>query len=276
MAAPHATDLATEADGAPTVGVADYVDEAYVFLGAGAAILLQLAMPGVGHGVADHSDVLHRPLSRLRTTMSYIYAVALGTDDERREIVRMVNKAHVPVRSETYNAFDPELQLWVAATLYHGGVDLHRRFRGPLGPVSAERVYRESMAYGTALQVRAEMWPDTVAGFDRYWERTMDTLTVDDQVRAFTHTLLATRSAPWFLRPAMPLNRFVTTGLLPQQARDAFALPWSDRHQRAFDLLFRVLPPVYAVVPRFVRTLPARLYLADMRRRLRSGRGLAH
>lgn len=279
----HAADLpdlpelpATEADGTPAIGVADYVDEAYVFLGAGAAILLQLAMPGVGHGVADHSDVLSRPLSRLRTTMSYIYAVALGTEDEKREIVRLTNTAHVPVHSETYNAFDPQLQLWVAATLYHGGIDLYRRFHGEPGPVSNERIYRESMEYGNALQVRSDMWPRTVAEFDAYWQRTMDELAVDDRVREFTHTLLSTRNAPWFLRPGMPLNRFVTTGLLPKQARDAFELPWSLRDQRWFDRLFTVLPVVYRLVPRFLRTLPAKLYLSDMRRRIRSGQGLAH
>ncbi len=267
---------ATEADGSPVLGMADYVGEAYVFLGAGAAVLLQLAMPGVGHGVADHSEVLSRPLSRLRTTMSYIYAVALGTEEEKRAIVRLTNKAHVPVRSATYNAFDPHLQMWVAATLYHGGVDLYRRFHGRLGPVSAERIYRESMEYGTALQVRPEMWPDDVAGFTEYWERTMGELSVDDQVLAFTHKLLSARNAPWFLKPFMPLNRFVTTGLLPQQARDAFELPWSPRDQRRFDLLFRILPAVYRWIPRPVRTLPSRLYLGDMRRRIHSGRGLAH
>ncbi len=277
QAAPELPELpATEADGSPVIGLADYVDEAYVFLGAGAAVLLQLAMPGVGHGVADHSEVLSRPLSRLRTTMSYIYAVSLGTEEERRAIVRLTNKAHVPVRSETYNAFDPVLQMWVAATLYHGGADLYRRFEGELGPVSAERIYRDSMHYGTALQVRPDMWPPDVAGFNAYWDRTMDELSVDDQVLEFTHRLLSGRDAPWFLKPLMPANRFVTAGLLPPQAREAFQLRWTPRHQRNFDRLFRILPRVYRLVPRFIRTIPARLYLSDMRRRIRSGRGLAH
>lgn len=266
----------TEADGTPTINAAEYIEEAYVFLGAGAAVLLQLAMPGVGHGVADHSEVLSRPLSRLRTTMSFIYAIMLGTDEEKREIIRMVNKAHVPVHSETYNAFDPELQLWVASTLYHGGTDLYQRFNGELGPVSAERIYRDSMEYGTALQVRPDMWPADLAEFERYWGQAMDDLSVDDQVLEFTHRLLSSRNAPWFLRPFMPLNKFVTTGLLPQQARDAFELPWSPRDQRRFDQLFRILPAAYRFVPRILRTLPARLYLSDMRRRVRSGRGLAH
>lgn len=266
---------ATNADGSPTLGMADYVDESFIFLGAGAAVLLQLAVPGVGRGVADHSEVLSEPLSRLRTTMSYIYAIALGTPEEKRAIVKMVNKAHIPVRSESYSAFDPELQLWVAATLYKGGIDLFERFHGPLDPASAERIYRESMEYGNALQVKPEMWPRDLAGFEEYWDRQIDGLEVDFQVLAFVKRLLSGGQAPWFIRLGMPLNNFVTAGLLPPRAREAFQLTWGPRHQRAFDRLFRVLPVVYRLVPRPLRTLPSRLYLRDMRKRLASGRGVA-
>jgi uncharacterized protein (DUF2236 family) len=266
----------SEADGSPVLGVRDYIDEAYVFLGAGAAVALQMAMPGVGHGVSEHSQVLTRPLSRLRTTMSFIYATTLGSEEELREIVRVTNRAHVPVRSETYNAFDPELQMWVASTLYRVGVQLMEFFHGKLGPYSKERLYRESMIYGTALQVKPEMWPRTVAGFEEYWQQKLKELTADDQVRHFIDTLYSVRNAPWFAKPLMPLNRFVTTGLLPQEIRDAFGLEWNDRKQRNFDRFFRVVPAVYKFIPRIIRTLPTRLYMYDMKRRIRSGRGLAH
>lgn len=265
----------TNADGSPTIGMADYIEESYIFLGAGAAVLLQLAVPGVGHGVADHSNTLSDPLGRLRTTMSYIYAITVGSPEEKKAIVKMVNKAHIPVRTESYSAFDPELQLWVAATLYKGGVDLFRIFRGPLDPASAERIYRESMEYGNALQVRPEMWPQDLAEFDAYWDRMIDELEVDEQVRDYVHKLLSGGAAPWPIRLGMPLNRLVTAGLLPPRAREAFELPWGPRHQRAFDLLFVALPALYRFTPRPVRTLPARLYRRDMRKRLASGRGLA-
>lgn len=263
--------------GPDTVDIGDFIGESFLFLGAGATVLLQLASPGVGHGVADHSSTLHRPMDRLRTTMTYVYAVTLGTPDERREIVRMVNRAHVPVHSKTdgpvsYNAFDADLQLWVAATLYKNGATLYERFFGSLDDASAERLYRQSAVYGTALQVKPDMWPATREEFEVYWQHSLDTLEVDDRVRGYVHALLHGGDSPWIVRLGLPLNRFVTTGLLPSRIRDELELPWGPRDQRRFDRLMTALPKVYRLVPRRVRWLPSSFYLWDMRRRLRTGR----
>lgn len=250
-----------------SVNLEDFVGESMLLLGAGATVLLQLAEPGVGYGVADHSTTLQRPLDRLRTTMTYVYAVTLGTEEEKKAIVRLVNKAHVPVRAESYNAFDPELQLWVAATLYRNGLDMYERFFGKLPDAEAERIYRQSAVYGTALQVKDDMWPATRAEFDAYWDEKIATLRVDDKVRAYTRGLLSGGDSPLPVRIAMPLQRFLTIGLLPQRIRDEFALPWSPRDQRRFDRLMATFGAVYVKVPRPVRQLSATYYLRDMRRR---------
>ncbi|MBH0123221.1 oxygenase MpaB family protein [Rhodococcus sp. NPDC003382] len=250
-----------------SVNLNDFVGESMLLLGAGATVLLQLAERGVGYGVADHSTTLQRPLDRLRTTMTYVYAVTLGTEEEKKAIVRLVNKAHVPVRSETYSAFDPELQLWVAATLYRNGLNMYERFFGKLSDADAERIYRQSAVYGTALQVKEEMWPATRAEFDAYWDEKISTLQVDDKVRAYTRVLLSGGDSPLPVRLAMPLQRFLTIGLLPQRIRDEFALPWSPRDQRRFDRLMATIGAVYVKVPRPIRQLSATYYLRDMRRR---------
>ncbi|MBX4171000.1 DUF2236 domain-containing protein [Rhodococcus sp. DMU2021] len=241
-----------------------------LLLGAGATVLLQLASPGVGHGVADHSTTLQRPLDRLRTTMTYVYAVTLGTPEEKKQIVRMVNKAHVPVRSETYNAFDPELQLWVAATLYRNGVEMYQRMFGPLTDADIERLYHQSAVYGTALQVKEDMWPRTREEFDEYWDEMISTFEVDAEVRSFTRNLLTGGDSPLPVRALMPLQRFMTIGLLPQRMRDEFALPWTPRDQRRFDLFWKVVPPIYRAVPKPIRQLSATYYLRDMRRRMKA------
>ncbi|MFZ2530459.1 MAG: oxygenase MpaB family protein [Rhodococcus sp. (in: high G+C Gram-positive bacteria)] len=268
--APRAMALPSIAPGSPNLE--DFVGESMLLLGAGATVLLQLAEPGVGHGVADHSTTLQRPLDRLRTTMTYVYAVTLGTEDEKKAIVRLVNKAHVPVRSESYNAFDPELQLWVAATLYRNGLDMYERFFGNLPDADADRIYRQSAVYGTALQVRDDMWPATRAEFDTYWDEKIATLEVGDKVRAYTRDLLSGTDAPLPVRIAMPLQRFVTIGLLPQRMRDEFALPWSPRDQRRFDRIMATIGAVYVKVPRPIRQLSATYYLRNMRRRFASHR----
>jgi uncharacterized protein (DUF2236 family) len=115
--------------------------EAYIYFGAGVTVAWQLAKPRVGRGVARHSRTLDHPLQRLRATMSYVYAVTLGTDVDRAAIARHVNHAHRPVMGPGYNAFDRDLQLWVAATLYRGAVDVYEFFVGPVPAHAREALY---------------------------------------------------------------------------------------------------------------------------------------
>lgn len=93
------------------------VKEGVLLAGGAVAILLQVANPGVGAGVNNNSNFAYRVMDRLRTTMTYVYCMAFGTPKERATIIEMVHRAHVPVKGQGYAADDPDLQLWVAATL---------------------------------------------------------------------------------------------------------------------------------------------------------------
>lgn len=97
------------------------VREAILLAGGAVAILLQVAEPGVGKGVDNHSNFDYRPMDRLRTTMTYVYCMAFGSREEKKTVTEMVHHAHASVRGDGYSADDPELQLWVAATLYAVG-----------------------------------------------------------------------------------------------------------------------------------------------------------
>ena len=57
--------------------------------GGGRAILLQLAYPAVGHGVAAHSDFADRSLDRLQNTLRFVYAVAFGTPAQLAFVTRV-------------------------------------------------------------------------------------------------------------------------------------------------------------------------------------------
>ncbi len=95
-----------------------------------ANVIMQLARPGVGYGVMESRVESGRidlhPIKRARTTFTYLAVATAGTDAQKAAFRRAVNRAHAQVRSTPdspvqYNAFDPELQLWVAACLYKGG-----------------------------------------------------------------------------------------------------------------------------------------------------------
>ncbi|WP_206051800.1 oxygenase MpaB family protein [Nocardioides ferulae] len=253
-------------------GLDHFVGEQLLMLGAGSTVMYQLAMKGVGLGVAEHSTTLQRPVDRLRTTLTYVFVMTLGSEEERRTVARLVNRAHAPVRSQgRYSAFDPDLQLWVAATLARNGETLYERVWGRMDDATRERVYRDAWVFGTALQVRPEMWPQTRAEFETYWEESLLRLEADPQVQCYAKQLLSTSGSPWLLRPLIPLQSLMTRGNLDPRTRGLLALPWSRRDQLLYDLFWRVFPPVYRLVPRPLRHAHARLVLRDMRRRLRRG-----
>ena len=106
-----------------------------------------------------------------------------------------------PVR---YSAFDPELQLWVAATLARNGEQLYERVFGPMDPATRERVYRDSWIFGTALQVTPEMWPQTRAEFETYWEESLALLEGDPAVQCYAKQLLSPQGQPFVTRLALP------------------------------------------------------------------------
>ncbi|MEV0701997.1 oxygenase MpaB family protein [Saccharopolyspora sp. NPDC050389] len=253
-------------------------------LAGNANVIMQLARAGVGHGVVESrvegGQLFRHPVKRTRTTLAYLVVAAMGTEREKTLFRRGVNRAHAQVRSTdaspvAYNAFDPDLQLWVAACLYKGFEDNYRIFFGEPDAATAEAFYCEGAVLGTTLQVPADAWPRDRDAFEEYWTESLDRVSIDDTVRAYLHdvTMLA-----WLPRPVALIfgrfNRFVTTGFLPERFRAEMRLPWSGRDQRRFDALMSALAAIVRRLPPVVRRFPFNLILWDLRRRIRTGRPL--
>src|SRR2546429_361088 len=82
--------------------------------------------PLVAAGIVDHSDHATDPLRRLVRTMGALYPVVFGTRAEADAVAARVRAVHAHVRGERdgvpYAASDPELALWVHATLVDTGI----------------------------------------------------------------------------------------------------------------------------------------------------------
>ena len=241
--------------------------EAIMLAGAGRAILLQLANPAVGYGVAHHSNFAADPLKRFHGTLSYIYALTNGSPQQRASVTARVHRAHRPVNSpgsQSHPAYDAQngaLQLWVAATLYDSGMQVYNKVFPVLAPHQAEELYRDYGVLGTALGMPAECWPATVADFRDYWDRQLLLLTVDENIRAVAAELLSARRAPLWAKALMPVVRFLTAGLLPSGVRDMFALPWSPARERWLQRGFQAARVLVQVVPSRIRHAPMHYYL---------------
>lgn len=245
--------------------------EGALLAGGARAILLQIAHPGVARGVAEHSDFAARPLARLTATLTYVYGVTFGTPEEARTVAAMVTEAHRAVAGAGYRASDPELQLWVAATLYDTALLVYEQLFGPLDPVVADRVYMQYAVLGTALQVPPGLWPADRAAFAAYWQHMVDTLEVSDDARRVAHELLHPEHAPLLLGAAMPLNRFLTAAWLPEPIRRGYGIEWDEGRQRCYELLVRLGGPLYRLLPVPLREAPKTWYLHQLRRRKISG-----
>ncbi|KAJ5787875.1 hypothetical protein N7457_002865 [Penicillium paradoxum] len=245
------------------------VQEAILLAGGAAAILLQVAEPGVAKGVDKHSNFAYRPLDRLRTTMTYIYCMAFGTREEKKVVIDMVHRAHAPVKGPGYNANDPALQLWVAATLYAVGTDLYQQAFGKIDEETAESLYREYAILAVSLRVLPGMWPPSRKAFWAYWDYQVANLEISQHAKNVAKDLLYSEHAPLWIRAVLPLVRLTTTEMLPLRMREAYGLQSTAICRGVNRITVGVTKATYAFLPKFIRTYPMHYYLRDMRRRVK-------
>jgi uncharacterized protein (DUF2236 family) len=261
---------------APEFDVRDLMDGA-ALLASTANVVMQLAQPPVGYGVleskVESGQVMRHPIRRIRTTVTYLSVAFLGTAEERGYYRRQVNRSHALVRSDadspvSYSAFDPRLQLWVAACLYHGALDVHTRLHGPVDEATADAIYRACRPLGTMLQVPEQMWPASRAAFDRYWAAELARVRIDPPVRDYLDRLIGLDYLPWPVNAALgPVNRFLTAGFLPPPFREQMGLGWTERDRQAFALVIRAVALVSRLAPAPVSRFPFNACLADLRLR---------
>ena len=227
--------------------------EAILLLGGGRALLMQLAHPQVAAGVADHSGFEADPFGRLRRTLEATYTIVFGTTDEADLVARQLWAVHERVTGPGYRANDPELLMWVHATLVDTALRIHSRFLRPLSGRDAARYYQDSITVAEVLGVPRDVQPPDLVAFDRYMRHMVGTLEVSDTARDLANAVLHPR-LPFVAEPGLALARELTAGLLPRPLRQQFGLGW-DRNRKAALLLAgaasrTVLPRIPSVVRR--------------------------
>ncbi len=190
---------------------------------------------------------------------------------------REVNRSHRHVRSGpddpvAYDAFDTDLQLWVAACLYKGVEDIQDVLGLTRDDETAERLYRYCARLGTTLQVKPEQWPADRAAFAEYWDANVARIEMDDLPRRYLRGIARAEFLPaplsWVVGPVVELQ---TMGFLPPAFRDELGLPWDARRQRVFDVMMATWAWVDRRAPRPIRQFPFNTYRLDTRRRTRRG-----
>ena len=256
------------------------VDGIAVFLAGPSNVVLQLAWPEVGYGVVeskvDSGKVTKHPFKRFRTTIGYLGIALLGSHEQRTAFRKAIDGQHRQVRSTPespvkYNAFNRDLQLWVASCIYYGTVDIFTRMHGSLSPHEEEVVLRAGARIGTTLQVHPDDWHRTPEEFWAYWEEGLARCDIDDKVGRYLTSLMRMEILPAPLARAFgPLNLWFNVGFLPESIQDQLGLAWSDDDQRRHDLILRSIGRVTRFAPHVVRAFPmnAMMWNLELRRRL--------
>jgi uncharacterized protein (DUF2236 family) len=227
-----------------------------------------VAHPLVAAGVVKHSAYGNDLWRRLARTLRALYLITYGTKAEAERAAEAVRIVHSRVRGVTdvqlgrfppgtpYSASDPELQLWVHATLVASSLAAYQRFVRRLSPDDREAYYGEMRLVAQLFGVSACAIPATLSEFRDYFsaEIASDTITVTEPAREVAAVILRA-PLPVPLRVLVPAHRLATAGLLPPRLRDEYGLRWSPLRAFALPLAARSVQvtttPVLLAASRF-------------------------
>jgi uncharacterized protein (DUF2236 family) len=237
--------------------------ESALFLGAGRAALLQLAHPWVAAALAQHSNLLHRPIVRFHNTFRIVFTMVFGSLGQALGAARHLYALHTRIRGELpedtagwkrgvhYEANEIGALRWVFATLVESAVMGYECALGPLEAAEREQYYAESKTlaglFGLPVQALPGSW-ETFAEYIRQMHASNE-MGVSSEARLYAARLLA--GAGSWIRPPFWF-RALTGSWLPARFRDEFSLNFGPAEQSAAASATRWLPRIY-------RRLPARL-----------------
>jgi uncharacterized protein (DUF2236 family) len=237
------------------------------FLGGGAAVLLQVAHPLVAAGVASHSGYDRNLWRRLVHTLRALYLITFGDKAEAERAGAAVRAVHAHVHGLTaerlgpfpagtaYSASDPELMLWVHATLVHSSLAAYERFVQPLSRGERERYLREMNLVATLFGTPESVLPADYGEFCAYFAAQLagGTITVTRPAREVAKVILSS-PLPAPLRLLVPAHRLATARILPSRLRREYGLRWSGLHELALPFAGRAVrygtAPVLSVASR--------------------------
>jgi uncharacterized protein (DUF2236 family) len=231
------------------------------------ALLLQIAHPKIAQGVADHSRYREDPLGRGIRTFTAVYSLVFGRRDEAIEAALRVRAVHdrvhgkvtdplPPAMDPAYDANDPDLLLWVAATLLDSAIVAYELFVEPLSRAETEQFYQQARRFGQLFGIPERRYPDSWAEFQAWWRQMLasDTLTVSNTARGIYRGLL---TGTWFTRALAPFNYVMAAMLLPERIADSFGLRRSAPVRVMFHTIAWITRVLVRLLPRRVRGVPA-------------------
>jgi uncharacterized protein (DUF2236 family) len=231
-----------------------------------ATLLLQLAHPAIAAGVDQHSNLRRNPLERARRTFYLMYQLIFGDLPTALGAARRLHHMHqviagkvdpgcsTPWAGRLYRASQPELLLWVWATLVRMTVVAHEALVGSLTAEERVRHYAEAKLAAALFGIPAEDVPLDLAAFDRYYAGMLagpelHVVASAREVASYMFNLSLTRFTRW--------DELVTAGFLPPALRAAYGLPWPASAVQRFNRYGAFVRRIVPLMPPAARYVPA-------------------
>lgn len=250
--------------------------EGILLTGGGVAILLQAAKTDMvnsqppNQGKGKSKNLAEQLFEDLRHTIIDMYGLVFGTRAERQQILNRINSHNNNNNSkEEYYPEDPQLRLWIVATLYTTATDFYQRVFEKVDYHTAQRAYREfSVLVTDALRlVPREIWPEDRNAFWAYWDEEIKKLDVDSRARPVVHDLQAyDKDIPtWVKLVRRPFIRVVTPEMLPPHVREQYGLRSTSTSRFCYRFVVGGAKAVYPTLPKRIRTHPKNRALRQLR-----------
>jgi uncharacterized protein (DUF2236 family) len=250
-----------EGDLLPPRSVARRVDrEMFVLLGGSAAVLMQIAHPLVAAGVEQHSGYFRDPIGRLRRTLNTSLEVVFAEPRGARAAIRRIDRRHGPVRGmaadgRVYEARDPELLMWVQATLVLTSLRVYEAILGPLGPADRDAYWQEGRPLAALLGIPFERQPTTIGDLERYERRMLATAVRPDEAsRRVARRVL--HPFPWVPAPVYWPTDAIAAALVPGRLRPYFGLRYRTIERLFFAIVIATVRILRTVLPMPLTVVP--------------------
>lgn len=238
--------------------------EAAIFLGAGRAVLLQLAHPWVAAAISEHSRTLADPVGRFHRTFEIVFTMVFGSLEQAFTAARSLHRRHTAIcgrlpedagsfaAGSWYHANEIKALTWVHATLIDSALIAHALVLPPLSADERERHYSESRRFAGLFGIPREALASDWQSFSAYFEAmaSSDILTVSPQARTIARQLFA-GAGTWLSVPQWYLN--LTVHLLPPRLRAGFGFAYGEADRLAADRTIKRLRRAYRLLPSRLR-----------------------
>jgi uncharacterized protein (DUF2236 family) len=211
------------------------------------ALLMQAAHPVAFAGFFAHTGSLEAPYERLERTARVLGLIGFGDKAQAQRATRRVRAMHGKVRGELrepagrfpagtpYAADDPDLTLWILATLVDSALVVYERYVAELSRQQRDAFWQDYKVIGREFGLSDGDMPDAIEDLEGYVADMISgpDLFVTEEARELALRIVMKPPVPLHTRPMLELSNFVTVGLLPPRLRRMYGLSWDPARELA-------------------------------------------